>query len=723
MQSRSVNQYRSLIFVVALIGLLVYVGLAFLPYPAPISPGLDPSWAYAISRAVKDDLIFGKDIIFTFGPLGYLITGMALDPELLSQSAVFRLITHILLFISVSIKVVTLRAHWQRLVIVTSVIFAYLSALFGTDYQLLFTFIIFLSFENLFTRSPLIWTLTSGIFSGFCLLTKFTLGVSTFGSLLLFIIGDYLASNLGRIYLKKHALALLNIPLAAFSTSFIFLASAYYWVNFRKVFICLTISALASFLTWMTQKYIYNRHSNSTLKNNQDKSYLLDAEQGFQGWQFAFYISYSTLIIFVILNSSPSLAAFLKNSFEISSGYSSAMSVVDSRSFLLGLGVSSLLLILILLMHLALQGNLWFSLPLLLNLFLTFKHGFVFQDAHILIYAYSASFIIALIISKLQKPTFQRAATLLHIYSLVIIIIFFNNSLSNHAPFEKFIHSQLNPARIAQSYSIFNLHSVKSGVINASQNNLASLRLPDSINHLLKDKTIDIVPTEVSLVAANQLRWVPRPIFQSYSAYTKKLDDINFKSLSSTPRDYILYSFNSIGERHPFFDEPRTFFQLYCNYQLPLNLSTFVSTQAIPELMLLERRKQSKCSPERVDQDASILWNTQLRISSSDTNIVRASVEIQYSMFGKLFKTLFRAAPVMMEVNYKDGSKQSYRIIPENSSNGVVVSHLPRNHQEALSFWQGQLSANVETFSLQAVNPFLYKPVIHIRLISTDLRK
>jgi hypothetical protein len=252
---------------------------------------------------------------------------------------------------------------------------------------------------------------------------------------------------------------------------------------------------------------------------------------------------------------------------------------------------------------------------------------------------------------------------------------------------------------------------------------LTRLKLQSPVNQLLKNKTIDIVPTEISLAAVNDFNWVPRPIFQSYSAYTKKLDDINFKNVIETPRDYILYDFMTIDKRHPFFDEPRTLFHLYCNYQLPLNFSTFIGTPALPELMLLERRNQSRCLPERENLDSSTPWNTPISISSPETDIVRANIEIQYSVFGKLFKALFRAAPVMMHVNYEDGSERSYRIIPENSSNGVIVNHLPRNHQEALLFWQGQLSANVKTFSLQAVNPFLYKPVIHIRLLSTDLRK
>jgi hypothetical protein len=37
---------------------------------------LDPSWQIALNLAIKQQLIWGKDIVFTYGPLGYLSTGL-----------------------------------------------------------------------------------------------------------------------------------------------------------------------------------------------------------------------------------------------------------------------------------------------------------------------------------------------------------------------------------------------------------------------------------------------------------------------------------------------------------------------------------------------------------------------------------------------------------------------------------------------------------------------
>jgi len=41
--------------------------------PFPLGPGLDFSWILGLSMAHRDKLVFGRDIVFTHGPLGYLM--------------------------------------------------------------------------------------------------------------------------------------------------------------------------------------------------------------------------------------------------------------------------------------------------------------------------------------------------------------------------------------------------------------------------------------------------------------------------------------------------------------------------------------------------------------------------------------------------------------------------------------------------------------------------
>ncbi len=66
-------------------------GLMLVPLaPTMPSEGLDPSWQYELNQALAQGLIFGRDLIFTFGPLGSAFTGQyhpASDPIMLLASA------------------------------------------------------------------------------------------------------------------------------------------------------------------------------------------------------------------------------------------------------------------------------------------------------------------------------------------------------------------------------------------------------------------------------------------------------------------------------------------------------------------------------------------------------------------------------------------------------------------------------------------------------------
>lgn len=63
--------------------LLVYYAIAGWPgdYP-PIATGLDPSWIYAMNALYHAGRVFGSEVAFTFGPLGFLLNPRAVDGNL-----------------------------------------------------------------------------------------------------------------------------------------------------------------------------------------------------------------------------------------------------------------------------------------------------------------------------------------------------------------------------------------------------------------------------------------------------------------------------------------------------------------------------------------------------------------------------------------------------------------------------------------------------------------
>lgn len=76
------------------VGCIIYFLAALLLPPwLPWMPesGLDPSWVFVLNRAFTHHLQFGKEIIFTFGPYGFLYSGL-FYPELYGFQIVFWLV-------------------------------------------------------------------------------------------------------------------------------------------------------------------------------------------------------------------------------------------------------------------------------------------------------------------------------------------------------------------------------------------------------------------------------------------------------------------------------------------------------------------------------------------------------------------------------------------------------------------------------------------------------
>src|SRR5579863_8721440 len=74
---------------------VIYVALISLPGPPRSSgTGLDASWALALNLAHARGMVAGRDVIITYGPLGYL-----LYPEPLSGAPILALIFRLGLYL------------------------------------------------------------------------------------------------------------------------------------------------------------------------------------------------------------------------------------------------------------------------------------------------------------------------------------------------------------------------------------------------------------------------------------------------------------------------------------------------------------------------------------------------------------------------------------------------------------------------------------------------
>jgi hypothetical protein len=709
------NFSQSTLFTLGLVAIVVYIFLLFRPEVYGVTVGLDPSWTYAISKAVEDRLVFGRDIIFTYGPFGYLTQGAALESNV-SLLFLFRSIVHFAFLGVVITRLVTLKRFVSKLIFTSSIflIFVWGTLYGGTigitiDYEVYLAFIITLSFQNFIIRNLRNFSIILGVIMGFSILSKLTLGVYIAGCFYLFVLGNLFDSYRTRsnLYLGQYLRSLCDFTLLAFSVATIFLSLE----SSRAIFVKLFFNFLISLAIYLALSKI--------LPKTKLHSSLIELLP-----YLVAYLFYTLLFLQTISQEAfPSLLDYLQNSGQLSSAYSSAMSYLGSR---LGLWLAFLCLVLILplLYLLVVQRSLGLTLAFLFSLFLSFKHGFVRQDGHVIIFTIVMIVIASLSVIKIEnnqgKVKNIPVVKLSHVIYLLIFLLCI--AIAQNSVVYPSRIQQFSPQRALQNVVFYagfanwpkfteqRQQSVEAIIKETS----GAMKLPDSVQEKVKGKTIDIIPWEFSIVPANDLDWKPRPVIQSYAAYTEKLDDINDNNLADFPRDFIFYQFRTIDGRHPFFDEPKTFSRVICNYRPDSIPDAFSIHKRLAPYYLLDRQNTSRCTDSGMGETTQITWNTPYELPTRANSITRAKIEFQYSLLGKIVKTLFRIPPVYMNVNYLDGTNARFRIIQENSANGPIVSHLPRNEPEIAAFLQGNLSPQVKSIQFEVSDPWLFHREIAI---------
>ena len=142
--------------------------------PGQVSASLDQSWRLAITVAAHAGMRFGHDIVFTFGPLGFVLSGSA-DPALAPVAVGFSLA--IAAFAAVSAVGALLRpaAALQRLVFLVA--YGVVSALTTLDYVALGGVVALFASAGRAPRLAIPVGVAVGFVAGFGTLSKFTLGV------------------------------------------------------------------------------------------------------------------------------------------------------------------------------------------------------------------------------------------------------------------------------------------------------------------------------------------------------------------------------------------------------------------------------------------------------------------------------------------------------------------------------------------------------------------
>jgi hypothetical protein len=236
----------------------------------------------------------------------------------------------------------------------------------------------------------------------------------------------------------------------------------------------------------------------------------------------------------------------------------------------------------------------------------------------------------------------------------------------------------------------------------------AGYDLPPKMVETIGDGTFDAFPVDAGIAYAYGFRPDPRPVIQSYSAYTPYLDSSDAAHYRGGARpDHVLVSYGSIDGRYPLFDEPATFRALMDCYRPVASSDSFV----------LAGRIEPACParPLRLLRSTSTRLGSYAVIPRPSSGHVFAKIDVQYSLVGKALELAFQPAELHVRFQLRSGQESGpYRYIPALGPDGPLVSSYVSGQRDLERVLGGGQVNPVNAVEIVPERNLDYNPTVHM---------
>ncbi len=754
------RSWKTASLTLAIVMAIVYLTIAFIPLPEPITPGANTAWQYRLSQLDLNGAIFGRDAVSFYGSLGYWLHGSIVGDNF-DTVFVVRLGIHLLLIVVALLKLARLNDHLTRITLAISLLFPYTIAeiypALQTESQLIFIGLLLLSLQEIWADDRHYWPIGLGAAAGVLFNANASIGITAIISLMLFLSvqsGQHWKATPHFKTATDIALKLIETVLAFGALAFLSLApgnSDPLW----RLLLVIGVSVIIGYglmprllhrATWIHSLFPKVGQIIQRLDQTSHRTHNALAELG-----ACFVFGFG--LIYLAYFTEPSLAAYLRGYLELTSGYSSAVTQAPSEAIVgfggylqgyfaaltdrldtlpanLEYGGSPLELRLVLLETIGLFIAIAIAVPLgnpavaiaIFPVFFTLAdRSLSVRGDNVLIFIFTMPFLLAIAISTWRSSLLRRVGSVAHLLTLVFCFW----SYIYYVQVEDYPTDRLRvfaPDRVRiKAGALLNPQRLQDSLEQKSAANLAPLQFPAEIRQAIGDRSVEVLPDETTIIAANDLNWQPLPVVPTRLAYTQYLDRLNRDALQNDPRDLLLYHFDPADGKHPFFDAPATFFQIWCTYEIAPDLPTPLIPNADPDspladLLALAPRDRDRCSPPELERPLSVSWNQQTAITTPQGAIVRAVIHLRYSLWGNLLKHLFRVPPVQLTLRNSAGEASTYRVLPGNATSGILLSPFPETPRDIEQWFRGEFPDRMYGFEFSTSDPTLFAPTIQVTL-------
>ena len=184
--------------------------------------------------------------------------------------------------------------------------------------------------------------------------------------------------------------------------------------------------------------------------------------------------------------------------------------------------------------------------------------------------------------------------------------------------------------------------------------------LPPSIG------SVEVYPWDVWLPLVHDVDYRPRPIFQSYAAFTPKLSGMNARHLASSRTETLLLQVKSIDGRLPTLDDALSWPIILNNYAVRSIDGPQVTLSRLPDAPLPATRQ--------LRQFATTIGKP-FTLPNHD-GLTTLAVRVRPSVFGKLWNAAYRGPMIALELWTRTGESHRFRYVQSLSGVPFVISPL-----------------------------------------------
>jgi hypothetical protein len=405
---------------------------------------------------------------------------------------------------------------------------------------------------------------------------------------------------------------------------------------------------------------------------------------------------------------------WLHNSLRIAAGYNEGESK-PAGAFSTWIGLATLACAFVLLVQLARarprsRARAALAAALALDCFLSFKAGYVRGDDHTTHYLGFA--LVACWLLPLAPPAKARAGlgALAALLALAGILAAPEQEGTMPTALLRDFVARL-PQNAHDMLLPWRAHAELEAARSASA---ARFDLPRIRARVGKER-VDVFNFHQGVALLNGLEYVPRPLFQSYVAFTPELQqlDVDFYEGARAPR-FVLFKLETIDDRLPTMEHARL-------------LETFLRWYA-PVLsehreLLLERRETPLPPVQRtLEIEREVAFGEELALPAAPSPARLLTLDLRARPLGKLAQFLYRAPEIELESLDEFGNRRRLRVVPGMMRTGVLFDPYVTAGDSWVQFLVGGRLPRLR--SLRVVLPpgweWMYEPRFGLRLESTQ---